>query len=151
MANDKYPVGFYFGLSFNGIDAAFQEVSGISKELAVEEVACGGQNNFKYKLPTVTTSQNLVLKRALVPKGSQLVAWCKSCIDQSFATPITPMDVSVSLFNTDSTLCMMWTFYAAYPVKYAISDLKSQEDGLAIESIELAYTFFDEGPPKKKT
>lgn len=151
MANDKYPVSFYFGLSFPGVDAAFQEVSGISKELAVEEVACGGQNNFKYKLPTVTTSQNLVLKRALVSKGSQLVDWCKSCIDQSLASTIRPMDVSVSLFNTDSTLCMMWTFYGAYPVKYAISDLKSQEGGLVIESIELAYTFFDEGPPQKKT
>jgi len=61
----SYPVGFYFELSFRGEDAAFQEVSGMSKELSVEEVVCGGENRFKYRLPTVSSSQNLVLKRAL--------------------------------------------------------------------------------------
>ncbi|MEZ4873956.1 MAG: phage tail protein [Flavobacteriaceae bacterium] len=62
----SYPVSFYFKLSFKGVDAAFQEVSGISKELGVEEVVCGGENRFKYRLPTTTSGQNLVLKRAVV-------------------------------------------------------------------------------------
>lgn len=67
---NNYPLGFYFELSFKDEDAAFKEVSGISKELSMEEVVCGGENRFKYRLPTITTSQNLVLKRALIPKGS---------------------------------------------------------------------------------
>ncbi|MFZ0597999.1 MAG: phage tail protein, partial [Flavobacterium sp.] len=61
-----YPVSFYFTLSFSGVDAAFKEVSGISKELSMEEIVCGGENRFKYRLPTVSNSQNLVLKRAIV-------------------------------------------------------------------------------------
>lgn len=36
----------------------------------------------------------------------------------------------------------MWTFYNAYSVKYSVSDIKSQENELVIESIELAYTYF---------
>jgi phage tail-like protein len=143
---DKFPLSFYFELSFKGEDAAFMEVSGISKELHVEEIVCGGENRFKYRLPTGSTSQNLVLKRALVPEGSKLVDWCASSIDQGLAKVIKPNDVSLSLLNTNGSLCIMWTFHDAYPVKYAVSDLKSQENGVVIETIELAYTYFDVSP-----
>jgi phage tail-like protein len=141
MANN-YPVGFYFELSFKGQDAAFKEVSGISKELSMEEVVCGGENRFKYRLPTITTSQNLVLKRALIPEGSKLIDWCASTLDEGLSNTITTHDVSVSLLYPDGTVSVMWTFYNAYPVKYSVSDLKSQENELVIESIELAYTYF---------
>ena len=80
MASD-YSVRFYFTLSFPGVDAAFKEVSGISKELSVEKIVCGGENRFKYRLSTVFSSQNLILKRAIVPIGSLLMYWCVSCID----------------------------------------------------------------------
>jgi phage tail-like protein len=71
--SNEYPVGFYFSLSFEGEDVTFQEVSGISKELDVEKVASSGENRFKYRLPNVSSSQNLVLKRAIVPTGSKLI------------------------------------------------------------------------------
>jgi phage tail-like protein len=142
MANNNYPVSFYFALSFQGEDAAFQEVSGISKELSVEEVVCGGENRFKYRLPTIATHQNLVLKRALIPKGSKLAAWCAGALDAGLANTIVPQDVTVSLLNANGSVCIRWTFYKAYPIKYAVSDLKSQENALVIESIELAYTYF---------
>lgn len=146
MADSTYPVSFYFELSFPGEDAAFQEVSGISKELSLEEIVCGGENRFKYRLPTVATSQNLVLKRALVPLGSPLVYWCASCIDLGLSSSITTFPVILSLLDATGMPCMVWTFYNAYPVKYSISDLKSQENGIVIESIELAYTYFDISP-----
>ncbi|HEU4719672.1 MAG TPA: phage tail protein [Bacteroidia bacterium] len=146
MADATYPVSFYFSLSFVGEDAAFQEVSGISKELGIEEIVCGGENRFKYRLPTVATSQNLVLKRAIIPVGSMLMYWCSSCIDQGLASSIQPHNVILSLLNSDGIVCMMWTFYNAYPVKYSVSDLKSTDNSIVIESIELAYQYFDISP-----
>jgi phage tail-like protein len=142
-SNSTYPVSFYFSLSFRGEDAAFQEVSGISKELATEEIVCGGENRFKYKLPVATTNQNLVLKRAIITEGSQLVDWCASCLDNGLTSKIVPNDVSVSLLDVNGMVSIMWTFHNAYPVKYSISDFKSQENGIVIESIELAYTYFE--------
>ncbi|MBI3134486.1 MAG: phage tail protein [Bacteroidetes bacterium] len=139
----NYPVSFYFKLSFKGDDAAFQEVSGISKELHLEEVVGGGENRFKYRLPTIATSQNLVLKRALITSGSKLVDWCAGTMDDGFALPIETHDVTVSLLDAKGNPAMTWTFYNAYPVKYSISDFKSQENAIVIESIELAYTYFD--------
>jgi phage tail-like protein len=143
MASNTYPVGFYFTLSFKGEDAAFQEVSGISKELGIEEVVSGGENRFKYRLPTTSSSQNLVLKRAMVPSGSSLVNWCIQCIDGGLGAAIQTNDVSVSLLDAGGDILVMWTFHKAYPIKYSVSDLKSQENALVIESIEMAYTYFE--------
>ncbi len=139
----NYVRGFYFVLSFNSIDAAFQEVSGITKEMALEEVVCGGENRFKYRLPTVATSPNLVLKRALVPVGSKLISWCANTIDSGLANTILPQDVSLSLLGEDGSIKVKWTFAGAYPVKFSVADLKSDESHLAIESIELAYSYFE--------
>jgi len=144
---DFYP-GYFFKLSFVGEDAAFQEVTGMSKELKVEEVEGGGINNFKYKLPSSAKSPNLVLKRALIGKNTKLANWCAQTMDLSFAKPIETHDVSVILLEiTDASSenaieRRRWTFHNAYPVKYSISDLKSQENKLIIESLELAYTYF---------
>ncbi|WP_422360461.1 phage tail protein [Reichenbachiella sp.] len=139
----NYPVSFRFQLSFKGEDAAFQEVSGISKEMSVEEVVSGGENRFKYRLPTVSSTQNLVLKRAMVPKGSKLIKWVSDSVFAGLAKPIQTKDVLVSLLDEKGKTCVKWTFHKAYPVKYSVSDLKSDGNDLAIESIELAYTFFE--------
>ena len=138
----SYPVSFYFELSFQGEDAAFQEASGISKELSIEEVVCGGENRFKYRLPTIATTQNLVLKRAFLTSGSKLLNWCASSLDQGMALAIQPNDVSLSLLAKSGQMSKKWTFHNAYPVKYSISEFKSSENGIVLESIELAYTYF---------
>lgn len=143
MVSSNYPVAFYFSLSFKGEDAAFQSVSGISKELTIEEIVCGGENRFKYRLPGVATSQNLILKRAVVAEDSKLLDWCASVIDGGLANKIKPHDVTVSLLDKFGNVSVKWTFYNAYPVKFALSDLNSQENSLVIETIELAYTYFE--------
>jgi phage tail-like protein len=142
-SSSAYPVGFYFSLSFEGEDAAFKEVSGISKEFGVEEVGSGGENRFKYRLPTVSSSKNLVLKRAIVPTGSSLITWCSDTLDGGLSSAIKTQDVSVDLLDNEGTVLMKWTFYNAYPISYAVSDLKSQESEILIETIELAYTYFN--------
>jgi len=149
LGMNKYYPGYFFQLSFAGEEAAFQEVSGISREMKVEEVAGGGENNFKYKLPGETKSPNLVLKRALFGNSSKLANWCANTLDLSYAQPIKPHDVSVVLLEIPTEVAKIpierrrWKFRNAYPVKYSISDLKSQENKLIVESVELAYTYFE--------
>lgn len=138
-----YLVSFYFELAFKGERIAFQEISGISAEISTEEVVCGGENRFKYKLPTATAHQNLVLKRAMVPSISRLVTWCRNTVGGGFATKIDATDISVNLLDMNKKVSMKWTFHNAYPVKYSFSELKSQESALVVESIELAFTWFE--------
>lgn len=139
----NYPVSFYFELLFNGEDVAFKEVSGISKELRIEEVKSGGENRFKYRLPTLNSSKNLVLKRAIVPKKSKLIKWCTDTLDGGLANPIQLEDISVSLLDEEGEVLIKWMFHNAYPVKCSIADLISQENEVLLETIELAYTYFE--------
>lgn len=141
--SDDFLVSFQFELAFKGERIPFQEISGMLMEVNTEEVVCGGENRFKYRLPTITTSQNLVLKRAIVPVISRLATWCKSSIGGGMATKIEATDVSVNLLDSKAKVCMKWVFHKAYPVKYSFSDLKSNESALIIESMELAYTYFE--------
>lgn len=150
MPDSNYypPVGFYFSLAFTGIssdnDVAFQEASGISSEMDVQEVAEGGENRFKYKLPKTGKYSNLILKRGLMTKSSPLATWCQSTILSNLEKAITPKDITVTLLNQDGDKLMAWNFLRAYPVKWSISDLKSQENNLVVETLEFAYTYFEQ-------
>lgn len=137
---------FYFSVSISGMassDAAFQEVSGLSKELATEDVVCGGENRFKYRLPTIATFQNLVLKRGVTTAESGLISWVKDTLDDGLVNPIQPKGIKVQLLNENGDISMAWNFVAAYPVKWFASDLKSQDSEVFIETLEFAYQYFD--------
>lgn len=143
----KFPVGFYFSVSFEDeLEVDFQEVSGISKELNVEDIVGGGENQYKYRLPTGSSSKNLALKRAIILEGSSLLSWCEDCIDGGLSNPIKTQNISVNLLDKKGIVSMKWVFNNAYPVKYSVSDLKSQESEVLLETIELAYSFFKISP-----
>jgi len=143
------PIGFNFSVSAsaNGSntssDAWFQRVSGIGARRSYTEVVEGGLNNTVYHLPAGIRYDNLILERGLVPKNSDLGAWyAKSLMTQT--GPIQTRVVIVTLFDYDSkTPTLSWSFYNAYPVRWMLSDFRSDQSVLAIETIELAYSHFE--------
>jgi len=143
MATYNPPVSFHFKVEFQGVgkgdaDTRFQEVSGLTAEVAIEELPVGGENRFTYRLPSRAKYGNLVLKRGVLG-DSGLIDWFRHAIeDFSF----TPVDVHVSLLNEKHEVSSSWTFIGAYPVKWAIADLKSMDNALAVETIELAYQYY---------
>jgi phage tail-like protein len=145
----SYLPSFNFALVLNGEQIAFQEISGISEEISVEEVTCGGENRFKYRLPAVCASQNLVLKGAMVPAPSSFVSWCRGFISGGLSGVLQTKDVTVCLLNEKQQVSMQWLFHNAWPVKYYFSDMKSDDNALMIESVELAYTYFEVTPPQQ--
>jgi phage tail-like protein len=142
LLNYDYPVNFYFDVYCNNEVIAFQEVSGISQEMALEEVACGGENSFKYRLPVAASSRNITLKGAILPQNSKFNNWCLSTLSGSLSQPITPVSLLISLLNANGDVCLSWMFFDAYPVKYSVADLNSQNGSVLIQTIEMAYTYF---------
>jgi phage tail-like protein len=146
MATFYPPTSFYFALSFSGIstqaDAAFQEAGGISMDIDTEEVVCGGENRFKYKLPGTTKFGNLSLKRGFITTGSDLAKWCQDTLGGGLIKAITPKTITVKLLDKDGKALVSWDFANAYPVKWGVSEFKSMENAYVIESIEFAYTYF---------
>jgi phage tail-like protein len=144
--NTYPPVGFYFdvvfrgisGVAATGVDTQFQEVSGFNQELGVEELVEGGENRFSHRLPNRGKFANLVLKRGVMV-NSQLVTWLQDAIDNFIFNPAT---VEVTLLNEEGKPLVKWEFLKAWPVKWSTSDLKSTENAIVVETLELSYQYF---------
>lgn len=119
-------------------DIRFQDVSGLSAEMGVEELQEGGENRFTHRLPTRAKYSNLVLKRGMLT-NSGLIKWFTDAIENFEFTPST---VLVKLLDLDHQPLVTWNFIQAWPVKWTISDFKATENAIAIETIELAYQYF---------
>jgi phage tail-like protein len=137
------PVAFHFRVGFDlpGFsekDARFQEVTGLSVELGVEELVEGGENRFIHRLPTRPKYGNLILKRGFLD-DSDLAQWLKDGIENF---QFTPVDVLVTLLNEEHEPLAGWSYVGAWPVKWAVSELKAQENTLVIETLELSYKYF---------
>ena len=140
---DFMPLSFSFVVGFSniasGVDASFQEVSGMDQVLETEDVQCGGENRFVYKLPKGVRQEKLVLKRGVADIRSPLMRWCKSVMSGGLAQPVTPMDVSVYLLDEQGDKIRGWTFRSAYPVRWGVDEFNATKNNVVIETIEMAY------------
>lgn len=140
MSNYYPPLGFHFLVEFGNQkdEFQFQSVSGLNVDLETEEIAEGGENRFKHKLPVRTKYPNLVLKRGLVV-NSALIDWCKTAVEDF---NFTPTDIIIKLLNEDNQPLITWNVVHAYPVKWVIGDFSAEESKIVIETIELSYSYF---------
>lgn len=144
MPNYYPPAGFHFrvevlGLPPNDNDIRFTEVSGLSFEMATEEVAEGGENRFLQKYPVRAKYPELVLKRGLLV-SSEVLEWIEQCI-QDF--DIEPRDVDVTLLDEEHEPLLTWHVIKAYPTKWTVSDLNAANNAVVIETLQLAYQYFN--------
>ncbi|WP_452223623.1 phage tail protein [Lacinutrix chionoecetis] len=142
-AQSVYPVaGFYFQVKVGTEAYSFKEVSGISSEINTEEIAEGGENRFKYKVPTVTKYTNLELKRGVVAKNSNLLTWVNNSLSQGFSKPIKPKKLEVSLLNREGDIIMLWDFVGAWPVGWSTANLDAMNNEVLIETLSFSYNYF---------
>lgn len=138
------PVGFHFKVEFQGInglrsqDAFFQEVSGLSRELEMEQLKEGGENRFTHKLPTRASYQDLELKRGLFT-DSAIITWVEDAIENLDIQPVT---VLVSLLNEQHEPLQTYQFVNAWPKKWSVSNFNAQESNIVVETMSIAYQFF---------
>ena len=141
MSNYYPPLGFHFKVEFANLggEYQFQSVSGLNVELETEQIAEGGENRFKHKLPVSTRYPNLVLKRG-IRVDSALTKWCREALENF---DIKPTNITISLLNENHEPLMTWNVVHAYPIKWSVSEFNAEKSQLAIESIELAYNYFN--------
>lgn len=138
-------VGFYYEVSIDGgsgVDAAFQEVSGIEVASEVETIHEAGLNQYSHRVPKKTQYNNLVLKRGLFADDSTMQEWVTSTLQEGLLYFVEPKDILVTLFDEYGDKVMAWNFVRAYPVKWSASGLNSQQSAVVVEQIELAYQYW---------
>lgn len=137
------PVGFHFKVEVLGLppsdnDMRFTEVSGLSVEMATEELAEGGENRFVQKYPVRAKYSELVLKRGMLV-SSEVINWVRGCIEHY---PIKPRNIDVTLLNEEHEPLLTWHVIGAYPTKWAVSDLNATNNAVVTETLQLYYQYF---------
>ena len=136
MAAD-YPLPkFHFQVEWGGARLGFTEVSGLDVETEVIEYRDGASPEYsKQKIPGMQKFANLNLKRGVFASDNDYYNWWNTV---SLNT-IERRDVTISLLNEAHEPVMVWKVKNAWPTKIASTDLKSDGNEIAIESIELAH------------
>jgi phage tail-like protein len=128
---------------FDGMDTdaecAFQEVKGINVSLETKTYEEGGVLDYSHKLPVRAKYDNLELKRGFL-HGSSLLTWVNDAV-RNFT--FTPKLMQVFLLNELGNELVMWSFGNAYPVAMKISEFKAQDNSIVVETIEIAYSYFE--------
>lgn len=147
-ANRRPPLGLHYAIAIIGeseksVDAAFQEVSGISASLETTTIKEGGESRFAYTVPSGHIQyDDLVLKRGLVASGSVFTKWCKSQLENGLNKGIQPKLLQLQLLTADAKPIMSWYFANAYPKKWEVTGFTAERSEIVIETITLCYAYF---------
>ncbi len=139
-------VGFHYEVSIDGgkgVQAAFQEVSGIEVSVDIETISEAGVNEYVHRVPKKTIYNNLVLKRGLYADDSDMQSWIEESMQQGLYYSVAPRDVLLTLYDENGDKVMAWNFVRAWPVKWSASGLNSMESAIVIENIELSYSYWN--------
>jgi phage tail-like protein len=124
---------------------AFTEVSGLTVQIEVEEVAEGGQNQYTHKLPGRMKWPNLVLKRG-VTDTDNLFAWFQKSSGNGFNgahNVLERRNGSIELKDAAGETVRTWVFSQAYPVKWTGPKLAAGSRDLAVEELEVCHCGFE--------
>jgi len=136
MANE-YPIPkFHFQVEWGGSKIGFTEVSGLDVEREVIEYRDGSSKEYsKLKMPGLTKFSNLTLKRGSFKKDNDFYQWWVSNKLES----VERRDITISLLNEEHTPIITWKVKNAWPSKIQPTDLKSDDNSIAIETMEIVH------------
>lgn len=132
-----YPLPkFHFQVEWGGSVIGFTEVSGLSVETDVIEFRDGASKEYhKVKMPGMQKFGNITLKRGTFMGNNDFYNWWNTVA----LNTIERRDVTISLLNEEHEPVVVWKVKNAWPTKVQSTDLKSDDNGVAIETAELAH------------
>lgn len=132
-----YPLPkFHFQAEWAGVRIGFTEISGLDVETEVIEFRDGASKEYsKRKMPGMQKFSNVTMKRGVFASDNDYYKWWNTVA----LNTVERRDVTVSLLNEKHEPVLVWKIKNAWPAKIASTDLKSDGNEVAIESIELAH------------
>ncbi|RXK58336.1 phage tail protein [Lacibacter luteus] len=132
-----YPLPkFHFQVQWGGVRIGFTEVTGLDMQVEAIEYREGSSPEYsKIKMPGMHKFSNITFKRGTVAGDSDFYKW----INTINLTVSERRDIVISLLNETHAPVMTWKAKNAFPVKVQASDLKSDGNEVAIETLELAH------------
>ncbi len=132
-----YPLPkFHFQVQWGGDRVGFTEVTGLDMQVEAIEYREGSSPEYsKIKMPGMHKFSNVTLKRGSIAGDSDFYKW----INTISLNKAERRDIVISLLDETHAPVMTWKARNAFPVKVQASDLKSDGNEVAIETLELAH------------
>lgn len=133
----EYPLPkFHFRVEWGGAKIGFTEVTGLEVSTDVIEYRDGASPKFsKIKMPGMQKYSNITLKRGTFKSDNSFYDWWNTV---SLNT-IERRDLIISLLNESHEPVVVWKVQNAFPVKVQSTDLKADDNAVAIETLEIAH------------
>lgn len=133
----EYPLPkFHFQVDWGGTKLGFSEVSGLTVETQPIEYRDGVMPEYaKIKMPGMQKYGNITLKRGTFKKDNEFFNWWNTVK----LNTIERRDITISLLNEEHQPVMTWKVKNAWPTKVQSTDLKSDGNEVAIETLELVH------------
>ncbi len=129
---------FYFSVKLGSQDnmVSFQEVSGLDTETQPIEYRHGNNKEFStIKLPGIVKTGNVTLKKGIFVNDNNFWKW----YDAIKMNTIKRETVVIQLLDESAKPTMTWTLSNAWPTKITGTDMKSDANEVAVETLELAH------------
>lgn len=129
-------LSFNFGVEIDGIfEGFFMDCSGLQSEREVVEYKEGGENSYIHKFPGQIKYSNIVLKRGIT-SSNKFWQWYQEGRRDG---KVSRRSLSIVLFDAQGKVINRWNVENAYPVKWSGPDLKTDNNNVAIETLELIH------------
>lgn len=137
--NNVWPMPkFRFTVDWGTIaqNIAFQEVSGLEAETQIIEYRASNSTQFStIKMPGIAKYGNVTMKRGIFVKDNSFWNW----YNQIKMNTIARQTVTIKLLDESGNPTMVWTLTNAWPTKITGTDLKSDGNEVAVDTIEIAH------------
>ncbi len=129
---------FYFLVSWESLSqpVTFQEVSGLDTEAQAIEYRHGDSDQFSVNhMPGIVKTGNVTIKKGMFVDDNTFRDWHNKIMMNT----IHKENVMIQLLDESGNPTMTWTLSNAWPTKITGTDLKSDGNEVAVETIELAH------------
>ena len=127
---------FHFQVKWDSEVMSFQEVSGLDIESQAIEYRSGDSPKFStIKMPGMQKTGNVTMKKGVFKSDNKFWDW----FNQIKMNTIARKPVTISLLDETGAPTMVWTLENAWPSKITGTDLKSDGNEAAIETIEIVH------------
>ncbi len=127
---------FHFQVKWDAEVMSFQEVAGLDTESQPIEYRSGDSPVFStIKMPGVKKSGNVTMKKGVYKSDNKFWDW----FNEIKMNTIKRVPVTISLLDEAGAPTMVWTLANAWPTKITGTDLKSDGNEAAIETIEISH------------
>lgn len=132
-------VKFQFSVKIGSDEIMFQEVTGLSSETQVIEYRVGNSAVYStVKMPGIKKFGNVTLKKGIFKDDKKLWDMYNKIKMNTFER----QTVVISLLDESNAVAMSWNLANAFPCKMTVTDMKSDANEPAVETIELAHEGF---------